>query len=72
MDRTFSNEQLCTVKYLMDLQMEIDNRIRNKIQEYFLRESMDNEELNEQLTSLKDSLEYILDEKFRLMSMKYL
>lgn len=70
MDRTFSNEQLRKVKHLMDLQMEIDNRIRNKIQECFLRESMDNEELNEQLTSLKDSLEYILDEKFRLMSMK--
>lgn len=70
MDRTFSNEQLRTVKHLMDLQMEIDNRIRNKIQEYFLRESMNSEELNEQLTSLKDSLEYILDEKFRLMSMK--
>ena len=70
MDRAFSNEQLRTVKHLMDLQMEIDNRIRNKIQEYFLRESMDNEELNKQLTSLKDSLDYILDEKFGLISIK--
>lgn len=65
--KTISNEQIKIAKHLMDLQMEIDNRIRNNIQENFLRYPMDDKTLETQLDSLEDSVKYILEEKIRLI-----
>lgn len=65
--KSFSNEQLLIVKHLMDLESEIDNRIKIKNQEVFLRKSLDDKTILTELDCLEDSIKYMLEEKFRLI-----
>ena len=67
MAKTFSDEQVRIAQDLMNLQMDIENRTRNKITDTILRKPLTNTELKKEIDALKDSIEYILEEKIQLM-----
>lgn len=67
MAKTFSDEQVRVAQDLMHLQMDIENRTRNKITETILRKPLTNDELKDEIDALEDSIKYVLEEKIRLM-----
>lgn len=67
MSKTFSDEQIKITKDLLEMEQEICNRVNSRIQEDFLRKPMNTEELADELDSIKKSVEYAIDEKFRQM-----
>ena len=67
MAKTFSDEQVRIAQDLMSMQMDIENRTRNKITDTILRKPLTNAELKKEIDALKDSIEYILEEKIQLM-----
>ena len=67
MAKTFSDEQVRVAQDLMHLQMDIENRTRNKITETILRKPLTNDELKNEIDALEDSIKYVLEEKIRLM-----
>lgn len=63
MSKTLSNEQIHVIKTIMDLNSDLDNRIRLNIEETFLRKELDTETIITVLESMQDSLKYVIDDK---------
>lgn len=66
-DKVFSEEQIFITKMLMDLELELNNKINFTIQENFLRKPLGDKVLKVQLECLEDSIEYVVKEKLSLM-----
>ena len=65
MSKTFSDEQMWVTKDLLHLQQEIDNRIRNTLQESLLRKDLNKDDLILAIDALRASIDYLVEDKFK-------
>lgn len=58
-------DNIALIKDLISLEQELDLRINNFIIEYGLRRGVDKEDIKR----LRESLDYVLDERFRFIAL---
>ena len=64
MSRTITDRQFYTIKGLLDLQSDLNSRIRTLIEEELIRKKMDDSTLDALLKYTQESLKNTIDEKF--------